>query len=169
MGTPPEVPLKPLIYLHLLEEESKVRSDLLDRSASLFEVPSFQTWLLEEGETQKYLTLLKEASESRIVLTPYQKEGRVMDIYRQAVEELFDKPRRSLFRRRLEEMAYVLWKTGKQNEAQMALAAGLGMESEGGILSLHPFLLELVKRSLTARLEEEAKKKEKESDLLIKP
>jgi hypothetical protein len=51
----------------------------------------------------------------------------------------------------------------------MALAAGLGMESEGGILSLHPFLLELVKRSLTARLEEEAKKKEKESDLLIKP
>ena len=92
-----------------------------------------------------------------------------MDIYRQAVEELFDKPRRALFRRRLEEMAYVLWKTGKQNEAQMALAAASGMESEGGILSIHPFLLELVKRSLTARLEEEAKKKEKESDLLIKP
>ena len=169
MGTPPELPLKPLIYLYLSEEESKVRSDLLDRSASLFELPSLQTWLLEEGETQKYLTLLKEASESRIVLTPYQKEGRVTDIYRQAVEELFDKPRRALFRRRLEEMAYVLWKTGKQSEAQMALAAGLGMESEGGILSLHPFLLELVKRSLTAGLEEEAKKKEKESDLLIKP
>jgi hypothetical protein len=91
-----------------------------------------------------------------------------MDIFRQAVEELFNKPRRALFRRRLEEMAYVLWKTGKQNEPQMALAAALGMESEGGFLSPHPFLLELVKRSLTARLEEEAKKKEKESDLLIK-
>jgi hypothetical protein len=168
MGTPPKLPLKPSIYLYLSGEEAKTRSDLLDRSGSLFELPSFQTWLLEEEETQKYLTLVKEASESRIVLTPYQKEGRVMDIFRQAVEELFDKPRRALFRRRLEEMAYVLWKTGKQNEAQMALAAALGMESEGGFLSPHPFLLELVKRSLTARLEEEAKKKEKESDLLIK-
>ncbi len=169
MGNPPELPLKPLIYLYLPEEELKTRSELLDRSGSLFELSTFQAWLLEEEEMQKYLPLLKEASESRLVLTPYQKEGRVMEIYRQAVEELFDKTRRALFRRRLEEMAYVLWKTGKQNEAQMSLAAALGMESGGGIFFLHPFLLELVKRSLTARLEEEAKKKEKESDLLIKP
>jgi hypothetical protein len=47
--------------------------------------------------------------------------------------------------------------------------AALGMESEGGILSIHPFLLELVKRSLTVFMEEEAKKQGKESDLLIKP
>ena len=169
MGTPPQLPLKPLIYLHLSKEELKNRSDLLDRSGSLFEIPSFQTWFLEDEEIQKYIPLLKEASESRLVLTPYQKEGRVMDIYRQAVEELFDKPRRLLFQRRLEEMAYVLWKTMKQNEAQMTLAAALGMESGGRIFFLHPFLLELVKRSLTAHLEEEAKKRKKEMDLLIKP
>jgi len=51
----------------------------------------------------------------------------------------------------------------------LSFVAALGMESEGGILSIHPFLLELVKRSLTALLEEEAKKQSKESDLLIKP
>jgi mannose/fructose/N-acetylgalactosamine-specific phosphotransferase system component IID len=43
------------------------------------------------------------------------------------------------------------------------------MESEGGVFSTHPFLLELVKRSLTAALEEEARKAKKEDDLLIKP
>jgi len=169
MGPPPAKPLRPLIHLSLKEEEWKNRSDLLDRSGSLFQNPSFQSWYLEEEEAGKYLALLKEASESRLVLTPYQKEGRVMEIYRQAVEELFTGERRVLFRRRLEEMAYVLWKGGKENEAQMSFVAALGMESEGGILSIHPFLLELVKRSLTVLLEEEAKKQRKESDLLIKP
>jgi hypothetical protein len=169
MGSPPAMPLQPLIHLYLKEEEWKKRSDLLDRTGSLFENPYFQTWYLEEEEAKKYLTLMKEASESRLVLTPYQKEGRVMEIYRQAVEELFTGERRALFRRRLEEMAYVLWKTGKENEAQMSFVAALGMETEGGILSIHPFLLELVKRSLTLFLEEEAKKQSKESDLLIKP
>ena len=169
MGSPPTMPLQPLIHLYLKEEEWKSRSDFLDRAGSLFENPSFQTWYLEEEEAKKYLTLLKEASESRLVLTPYQKEGRVMEIYRQAVEELFTGERRAIFRRRLEEMAYVLWKTGKENEAQMSFVAALGMETEGGILFIHPFLLELVKRSLTLFLEEEAKKQSKESDLLIKP
>ncbi|MCX5916418.1 MAG: hypothetical protein NTX30_07015 [Deltaproteobacteria bacterium] len=169
MGSPPAMPLRPLIHLYLKEEEWKNRSDLLDRTGSLFENPSFQIWYLEEEEARKYLTLVKEASESRLVLTPYQKEGRVMEIYRQAVEELFTRERRAIFRRRLEEMAFVLWKTGKENEAQMSFVAALGMETEGGILSIHPFLLELVKRSLTALLEEEAKKQSKESDLLIKP
>ena len=169
MGSPPARPLRPIIHLYLKEEEWKNRSDLLDRTGSLFENPSFQSWYLEEEEAKKYLALLKEASESRLVLTPYQKEGRVIEVYRQAVEELFPRERRALFRRRLEEMAYILWKTGKEDEARMSFVAALGMETEGGILSIHPFLLELVKRSLTFLLEEEAKKQNKESDLLIKP
>jgi hypothetical protein len=167
MGNSPPLPLKPLIYQFLNEEEWKGRSDLLDRSPSLFQLSYFQDWFLEEEK--KYLGLLKEASESPLVLPPYQKEGRFIDIYRQAVSELFDPGRKSLYRRRLEEMAYFLWKTGKESDAQLCLVAALGMETEGGVLSTHPFLLELVKRTLTARLEEEAKKKAKEADLLIKP
>jgi hypothetical protein len=169
MGNSPPLPLKPLIYQFLNEEEWKGRSDLLDRSPSLFQLSYFQDWFLEEEEEKKYLGLLKEASESPLVLPPYQKEGRFIDIYRQAVSELFDPGRKSLYRRRLEEMAYFLWKTGKESDAQLCLVAALGMETEGGVLSTHPFLLELVKRTLTARLEEEAKKKAKEADLLIKP
>jgi hypothetical protein len=44
------------------------------------------------------------------------------------------------------------------------------LEGESRVLSPHPFLLELVKRSLNAALqEEEEKRKEKDQGLIIKP
>jgi len=169
MGTPPPLPLRPLIYQYLEEGEAKSRTDLLDRSASLFQISPFQTWFLSAEEVQKYLPWLKESSASRLILTPYQKESRFMEIYRQVVHELFDEPRRFLYRRRLEEMAYVLWKKGQENDARISLAAALGLEKESGILSPHPFLLELVKRSLTLLWEGEREKKEEELSLIIRP
>ena len=168
LGPAPETPPRPLIYGILSADEAKSRSDLVDRSGSLFEIPALREWFLEERETEKFLPLLKEASESKLVLTPYQKEARVSEVYRQAVGEIFDAAKRALYRRRLEETAYVLWKTGNEEGARMALAAALNVEAEGGILSVNPFLLELVRRSLAARIEEEARKKEeKDSGLLI--
>lgn len=169
MGSAPLLPLRPLIYRYLKEEEMKSRPDLLERSASLFQVLPFQTWFLKEEEFQKYLPLYEEASASRLILTPYQKESRLMDIYRQAAREIFDEKRRLLYRRRLEEMAYVLWKKGQQNEARISLAAAVGLEEESGLLSPHPFLFELVKRSLTIHLAREEKKKEEELGLIIRP
>lgn len=168
MGSSRKLPLKPLIYQTLGEEEIKSRLDLLERSASLFQIHSFQSWFLEEKESQKYLALVQEAGSSRLVLTPYQKESRLMDIYRQAIHDLFDESRRLLYRRRLEEMAYLLWKKGQENEARISLAAAVGMEVGSGILAPHPFLLELVKRSLTALLEKEEKKKEREPELIVR-
>ncbi len=170
MGTPPPLPLKPLIYQYLKEEEVQSRPDLLDRSGSLFQIFSFQSWTLREEEAQKYLNLVKEASASRLILSPYQKESRIEDIYRQAVQELFDEARRLLYRRRLEEMAYCLLKEGKEPEAQISLAAALGLEKESGLLTPQPFLLELVKRSLAAIVErEEEERKRRESGLIVKP
>lgn len=170
MGSPPPLPLKPLIYQYLKREEVESRADLLDRSASLFAIPFFQSWLLPEDEAQKYFKLFKDASESVLVLNQYQKASRVEEIYRQAVQELFDSARRLFYRRRLEEMAYYLFKEEKENEARISLAAAFGLEKESGLLSPHPFLLELVKRSLEVMREEEEEKKKKEgSDLIIRP
>jgi hypothetical protein len=169
MGLSSPLPLKPLIYRYLEGEEIKSRPELLNRSASLFQISPFDTWSLEEEESKKYLVLLKEASASRLVLAPHQKEGRLMEIYQQAVHDLFDGPQRLLYRRRLEEMAYILWKRKQESEARMALATAAGMEKESGILTPHPFLMELVKRSLSSRLEEEKEKKEQDPGFIIKP
>lgn len=169
MGSSPSPPLRPLIYGCLEEEDIKSRPELLARSASLFQLSPFDTWFLEQEESKKYLALLKEASASRLVLAPHQKEGRLIEIYQQAVHDLFDGPRRLLYRRRLEEMAYILWKKGQENETRVALAAAVGMEKESGILAPHPFLMELVKRSLSSLVEEEKEEKEQEPGLIIKP
>jgi hypothetical protein len=170
MGIPPPLPLQPIIYRSIKEEEAKSRPDLLDRSGSLFQVSFFESWVLRDEEMGKYLQFVKEASASRLVLSPYQKEARMQDIYRQAVQELFDEPRRLLYRRRLEEMAYCLLKEGKDLEARLSLAAAAGLEKESGLLTPHPFLLELVKRSLGAFLaREEKEEKQKDADLIIKP
>ncbi|MCJ7492826.1 MAG: hypothetical protein MUP68_01120 [Deltaproteobacteria bacterium] len=67
-------------------------------------------------------------------------------------------------------MAYCLLKEGKEPEAQISLAAALGLEKESGLLTPHPFLLELVKRSLAAIVErEEEERKRRESGLIVKP
>jgi hypothetical protein len=170
LGPAPALPLKPLIYNFLPAEEVKAIPDLLDKSAALFEDRLLQGWFLEEQDLKKYQTLLQEASTSRLVLTPQQTENRYLEVYRQAVQELFDEPRRLLYRRRLEEVAYILLKTGKENEARICLAAALGLEKADGILSPHPFLLELVKRSLVALFMQEEKAREEEpGGLIIKP
>ncbi len=170
MGTPPPLPLQPIIYQSLKEEEAKSRPDLLDRSGSLFQASFFESWVLNDEPMEKYLQLVKDASASRLVLNPYQKEARIQDLYRQAVQEIFDEPRRRLYRRRLEEMAYCLLKEGKDPEARLSLAAAVGLEKESGLLTPHPFLFELVKRSLEALLaREEEEGKKKESELIIRP
>ena len=169
LGAALSLPLKPLVYQFLDEEEVKTRPDLLDRSPSLFQLPIFQIWISGKEQSDKYLKLLADASSSRLILAPHQQENRIFEIYRLAAHELFDRNRRLLYRRRLEEMAYILWKKGKEDEAKASLAAAIAMAEESQLLSPHPFLLELVKRSLQIQLEEEKEKQEKEPEFIIRP
>jgi hypothetical protein len=169
LGPAPALPLRPLIYQYLREEDLKSRTDLLDQSATLFSDPLLEVWILEEEGLRKYLSLLNEASTSRLVLSPYQQEGRLEEIYLHTVQEIFDKPRRLLYQRRLEEVSYLLWKKGKEKQAQMTLVAARALQGELNILHPHPFLLELVKRSLK-NLQESEKKDQKDNEgLIIQP
>ncbi len=167
----PSLPVRPLIYRYLEEEEIKGRSDLLNRSPSLFETPPFHLWYLEKEDIAKCLSLLEEASQSRIILAPHQQEGRFFEIYRQTVKELFDGKRRLLFRRRLEETAYILWKKGNEDAARISVAAGLELTKEDKFFSPHPFLTELVKRTVWAIQAENQREKDggTTGGLIIKP
>ncbi|MBI4495699.1 MAG: hypothetical protein HY697_02080 [Deltaproteobacteria bacterium] len=171
LGPPPALPFTPLIYRVMDMEEVRSRPDLLVRSPDLFKINPFQTWFLDQEEAPKYLALRREMEESPLVLSPHQKEGRLQEFYRQAVQELFDRSRRLRYRRRMEEMAYVLWKEEREDQARLSLATALDLEAEGGIVSgPQPFLFELVKRSLDWQEEtDRAEKKERESQLVIKP
>jgi hypothetical protein len=68
-------------------------------------------------------------------------------------------------------MAYVLWKKADENGARICLAAALALGADDPVLSPHPFLLELVKRTVFFLQEEERREKEKEKGggLIIQP
>jgi hypothetical protein len=160
----------PPIYRFLDEAHIQEDPRFLQRSPELFQVEPFSSWILPEDEVRTYGELIEEAEESRLVLNPAQKETRLHEVYRKALAELFPEERRNLYKRRLEETAYVLFKNGQEDPARLALAASLDLRSGFMDLSPNPFLLNLVIRSIyTLVTHDMEEKKEAESSLIVKP
>ena len=127
-------------------------------------------WVLEPKDVEPYVRAVREAEESRIALNPTQKEEWLQGIYRRALEELFPGERRLLYKRRLEEMAYILFKLDRSDEAKRCLAAALDLEKEINALNPNPFLFQLVITSIYSVMAAERERKaEKEPSLIIRP
>jgi hypothetical protein len=163
--------LAPLIYQFIKEDEIKDLPHLLKDSAHLHETMPFSTWHLEEQEVKKYASQITEAQQSKIVLRPDQKEARVNAIYREALEELFPEEKRLRWKRRLEETAYVLLKTGKEDEARAALSAAIDLKNPLSPIEPNPFIWNLVLKSIQALIQTDQEKKEeqKKTSLIITP
>jgi len=167
LSTPPQ----PLIYQLLNVEKIKADPDLLTHSADLHQLSEFKPWVLPHEKAEKYTARGKEATESKILLTPLQQKERLDTIFREAVEELFREEERALYKRRLEETAFLLHKTQREEEAKKALAAALGLSPDGLSSHQHPFVETLVKKSidLPAISEKEEKDEQEEPSLIVKP
>ena len=155
----------------LFLDENEIQADprLLKNSANLFQIEPFSSWFLPREEAQKYAELIEEAEDSRLVLNPAQKEIRLQEAYRKALVDLFPEERRLLYRKRLEEMAYVLLKEGKEDSARTALAASIDLRSVIASLEPNPFLLNLVTRSIYAIVARDMEKKKAEPSFIVKP
>jgi hypothetical protein len=169
VGKPSSEVQRPLIYSCYEEETIKADESLLTRSETLFELPEFSNWVIKPDEIKQYAEKINEASKSKLILTPIQKQERISQIYNDAAEELFDEERRLLYKKRLEEAAYIIYKLGREEEAKICLAAALALKSKSITSSHHPFLLELVKRSLSAALWEEEQKARENPSFIVKP
>lgn len=161
----------PLVYQYLREDEIKEKPHLLKDSGNLHKIMPFSTWHLGGQEVEKYASSITEAQQSRIVLRPDQKEARLNSIYRDALEELFPEERRLLWKRRLEEIAYVFLKTGKEEEAKAALSAAVDLKNPFSPIDPNPFIWNLLLKSIHGLIEGDHKKKEKEkkASLIITP
>ncbi len=153
----------PLIYQHIHEEAVKDKTRLLKESGGLHRTPPFSSWFLPTEAVRKYAELIKEAEASHLVLTPQQKEARLLSLYREALEELFPEAQRLLWKRRLEEMAYILWKLGKKREADMAVSAAVDLKTPFGTIEPNPFVWNLLLKSFYVLMESERGTKEKEA------
>lgn len=159
----------PPVSRFLNEEEIANNPRLRSSSSDLFQIEPFSSWFLPREEVQQYVDLVEEAEESRLVLNPAQKEARLQETYRKALVELFSEEKREVFRRRLEEMAYVLLEAGQEERAKVALAASLDLRFDLNLLEPNPFLLGLVTRSIYTTVAQDREKKEAEPSLIVKP
>lgn len=169
IGRPRDEAQRPLIYSCYDEETIRSNEHLVMRSRTLFELPEFGNWVIPPDEIRKYTEMIEESNESKLILTPIQKQERISRIYNDAVEELFKGERRLLYKRRLEEMAYVLYKLGKEEGAKISLAASLALKDSDVPASHHPFLLGLMERSLSSALWEEEQREKENPPFIIKP
>ena len=161
----------PLIYQYIQEDEVKDSAHLLKDSINLHKIMPFSTWHIEATEVEKYATLITETQTSKIVLRPDQKEARLNAIYRDALEDLFPEEKRFLWKRRLEEVAYVLLKTGKTNEARAALRAAMDLNNPFSPIEPNPFIWNLLLKSIYSlvQVDHEKQEEEKKTSLIVPP
>jgi hypothetical protein len=160
---------RPLIYSCLASDKVPGEDRRLGRGGDLLNVDLFSGWRIEEDLIRRYADEIREAEESKIVLHPAQKEARFQGIYQKALSEVFSGERRFLYKRRLEEMAYLLFKLGKEEEAQLSLAVALDLEKPLNLIQPNPFLFQLIVRSIFTLLAEAKEKRAKEPSLIVKP
>jgi hypothetical protein len=158
-----------LIYNHLQSDDIADDDRILKKGGDLLKADLFSSWKIEEEQIRPYADEVWEAEESKIVLNPAQKEVRFQAIYQKALTELFSGERKFLYQRRLEEMAYILLKSGKEEEAKISVSVAMDLEKPLNPIQPNPFLFQLVIKSIFSFLAETYEKKSKEVSLIVKP
>jgi hypothetical protein len=160
-----------IIYQFINEEEVKDQVYLLKESAKLHEIMPFSTWFIPKGEVQEYASSIKDAEDSRIVLTADQKDGRINDIHMRALHDIFPEHKRLVWKKRLEEMAYILLQTGREKEARLALCAALDLQKPFSSSEPNPFVWNLLLKSIYVLIgsEQEETEEKGKSSLIITP
>ncbi len=113
----------------------------------LFEQPEVEAWFLRPEEIRKWVRELIQPG-ARTLLMAEDEEQRRERIVREIINELLTPKVRHGLRRRLEETAYILLKTGRREDARRAVAAAVTIEEPRPLQPPHPFLRALVERSL---------------------
>jgi hypothetical protein len=160
---------RPLIYNHLQADDIAGDDWILKKGGDLLKADLFSSWKIEEEQIRPYADEVWEAEESKIVLNPAQKEVRFQAIYQKALAELFSDERKFLYQRRLEEMAYILLKSGREEEAKISLSVAMNLEKPLNPIQPNPFLFQLVIKSIFSFLAEAYEKKSKDVSLIVKP
>jgi hypothetical protein len=160
-----------LIYQYINEEALKGQVILLKESVQLYKIAPFSSWFLHPDDVRPYVESIKEATESHIILTPQQKDARLNAIYRDALQGLFPEEQRLLWKRRLEEMAYILWKQRKEHEARMAVSVAVDLKAPLSPIEPNPFIWNLLVKSLSglSRTEDREQERKERSSLIITP
>ncbi len=121
----------------------------------LLDQPAFSTWGFGADEVATYVDEIKELLESQLVVSGGARQEQLGKVCSRATTELFQKERLDRFKTRLSGSAYVLIKTNQKESAELVLGVMKSLENLGEGPAAHPFLYELVFRSLMAQVSKE--------------
>ncbi|HEX9015524.1 MAG TPA: hypothetical protein VF960_05900, partial [Chloroflexota bacterium] len=139
---------QPIVYSVMSAAEVRWDPRNLDMSANLFDMEMFRGWILDREDLAGFAEEKLTAERSGLLIAGAGGENRDRMIEERAILGLFDARRRELYKGRLEEMAYLLWKLGRVQAARSALAAALALEPPDRSVVDHPFIRALVGWSL---------------------
>ena len=151
LGELPPPPEDALIHRHVSRGQALLLPNLLEESAGLLDEEELKGWFFGYDESIGRAQELQRLRESRIILSGEPREERERRVVDAAIDALFTPEQRRAIRRRLEEVAWVFWQTGRERAARQAVAAAFGLSQ--GSLTRHPFVRALVEKSLELALE----------------
>ncbi len=163
--------LEPPLIARVADPAALASADAGTRAVALLDEIEFATWGLERATLAPYLAEITAVRESPLVLSRPQQEERARAVVLRALHEVFGGDQATVYRRRLEEMAYYLHATGRRELALAAAATAraIGESTRGG--EGIPFCEALIQRSFAPLLAEDAAraKTEAESSVLVRP
>jgi hypothetical protein len=137
-------------------------------SPDLFNEPELEGWIIAQSELQPYLNEVEQIRQSPLVLNQFQQQERVNAVVERAIDQLLGGERGTLMRRRLEDMAYYLARTGRTDAARWAASAAARIR-DGEALSRVPFFVQYVMRSMELVLSQQQTQTERQPRLIMTP
>lgn len=137
-----------LIYDHI-PAESLAGEVLTDSQIkSLFEHDMMAGWFFDLEKMEALVKDMDEAENSQILISEEQKANRIREIKEKAVDERYTDAKRLLLKNRLEENAYILFKTEEETLARTCLLAAASLERQSPLIGANPFLMAMLERTL---------------------
>ena len=143
---PASAPPHPLDSMLDVAAVKKDADKLAAESGKLHTFAECAFWVPDEPTLEKLEAKLKEADESKVAVTPAQKQDLKLRAAREVAKEYFDDAKRTLWENRLRETALVLAGTGRLDDAKLALGTAIALGKKGSDVEKIPFAMELTEK-----------------------
>jgi hypothetical protein len=139
---------KPKVY-EVLSSEAVSRNALTESQIQkLLNHEYMATWIVDPEKLKPVIEEINNAEQSRILVSEIQKIERINQIKQASIGKLYPDTERAMLKQRLEEMAYVFFKSEEEPYARLALACAKSLEDKDSFLKVNSFLSALLEKSL---------------------
>ena len=136
----------PAIYDYFNEDEIKSGGCLPGKEEELFEQTDIVFWFIVSEEAKEKWMKMTRILYSPLVLSDVQKKERVHELQVETAREFFNEERKKVYKRRLEELSYFMYRKGQGERAGIALSVACSLVLPDMRPENNQFCMEMVKK-----------------------